>query len=130
MRKLLFFTFLLMVVSVPVLFSQAQPDLPPPITPDSGVDVLLQWYDGMYAVLVWILGFFHNAFPINVKDKWTRVAAFAIVAGLFVFIAFTNHTWQEIVSLLFSFALAAGVIYPLGKKAGFKSPSVKLKTEE
>ena len=126
MKKLFFLTFLTMVAIVPMIFAQTQPELPRPITPDSGVDVLLQWYDGMYVVLVWVLGFFHNAFPINVKEKWVRVAAFGIVAGLFVFIAFSNHTWQEVVSLLFSFALAAGVIYPIGKLAGFKSPPVKV----
>ena len=118
---------MLIVAAVPVLMAQTQPELPPDINSGSGLEVLLQWYDGVYIALVWILGFFHNLLPFDVKDKWVRVLAFGIIAGLFVFVAFSERTWADILSLLFSFAMATGVIYPLGKKIGLKSPKVEPK---
>ena len=115
------FTLCLLLLAGGAIFAQVDPTLPPPITPDAGLDVFLNWYNALYTGGVIVLGYLHNYIPgiTLANTKVLRIVLAAIVlAAIFIALGFTDG-----VSTAISFASAIG-LYELIFKRIKPSPPV------
>lgn len=115
------FTLCLLLLIGGALFAQVDPTLPGPITPESGLDVYLNWYNALYGAVFILAGYLHNYIPgINLTNtKWIRIVlAGVILAAIFISLGFT-----EGISTAISFASAIG-LYELIFKRIKPSPPV------
>lgn len=117
--------FMLFAIIPNLAFGQTDPV----IGPDSGTDDLVNYWNWLWAGLqaagTIIVGYLSNYIPgiKNIANKFYKIAAAAMVVGLFLYLALSQGTsiW-ELISPLIGFVTATGLIYPgILKPAGLKT---------
>lgn len=100
----------------------ADPVLPDPIEPGSGIEVYLNWYSFIYMALISLLGFVHNFVPVLtvVTKKWVRI----VLGGILIAVIFILNGFGDGISLAIAFATSIGLYEMIFKRVGLTSPPV------